>query len=421
LIPNAEASHRVLHVVRRLKQGNQAQNRELALYIQPFTVAFLVAVSVGLLIHATAPYHRRWTADPAGSGVQKQHHGSPSRVGLLPILLGVIAGLFCMAQPGSFDGVRLELLLLASALPAALTGLLEDVTKKIRARWRLLAPAVGTVLAMMWLDAGIPKLGVPILDTLLAYWPIVVLSTILMVVGFTQAMNIVDGLNGLSSGLAILMLCVTAWAAHLAGDAFIARSALLLAAATLGFWVINFPRGLMFLGDGGAYFLGFVLAVLWVMLLVRNPDAISVWFVLAVASHPTIETIFSIVRRRFLRARPRAATAPDRLHLHSLMFRRRTRALLTPTQRRSWPWAMNSLASALLLVTASLPMLLAAVNPAAGSWNLAVLALSILAYLVQFHLLTQFKGPRLPRFGHQKPVDLDRGLDQIASVRVAEE
>lgn len=226
-------------------------------------VACVSSLLAGALIVWTQPLHARWTGDHADSGVQKHHDGSPPRVGLVPVLVGCLAALAVMTLRGQSDLLKPDWLLLACALPAALCGFLEDVTKKIRARWRLLAPTVGTVAAIVWLDATIPALGAPVLDTLLSYWPIAVLATVLMVVGFTQAMNIVDGLNGLSSGLAMLMLLATAWAAYGVHDPFITRAALLLAAAVLGFWLLNFPRGRMFLGDGGAYFLGFMLALLW--------------------------------------------------------------------------------------------------------------------------------------------------------------
>jgi UDP-N-acetylmuramyl pentapeptide phosphotransferase/UDP-N-acetylglucosamine-1-phosphate transferase len=362
------------------------------LSIDLLLIAVLASFAAGCVILLTAPWHRRWTADHAGSGVQKQHHGAPARVGLIPILVGCAAVLCLRAYRGEADALRLDVLLLLCAMPAALMGLLEDVTKKVRARWRLLAPALGTVAAIVWLNAVIPPLGVPVLDTLLSYWPIAVLATLLMVVGFTHAMNIVDGLNGLSSGLAMLMLLATAWAAHGAHDPFITQAALMLAAAILGFWLLNFPRGKMFLGDGGAYFLGFVLALLWVLLLVRNPGQISVWFVLALAVHPTVETIFSIARRRFLRARPRAATAPDRLHLHSLVFRRRARPLQTQAQRAERPWAMNAVASAGLLVYAAVPMAFASISPASHWWNLVVLAVGMGGYFYLFNHMTALKG-----------------------------
>ena len=314
---------------------------------------------------------------------------------MLPILAGCLAGLWALQSKGSSEAFDLLVLLLVCAVPATFFGLLEDLTKAVRARWRLLGPTLGTAIGILWAGAVIPAVGVPGLDVLLAYWPIAVLATVLMVVGFTQAMNIVDGLNGLSSGLAFLMLMATAWAGYVANDSAVSQVAVLLAAAVAGFWVLNFPRGALFLGDGGAYFLGFVLAMLWVLLLVRNPGEVSVWFVMSVAAHPTMETVFSILRRKVFRARPKPATAPDRLHLHTLVLRRRARVLVSASQRKAQPWASNALASVSVVFIAIGPIALACLNPVNHLWNFAVLLSSIALYLLQFWRITRFKGSLL--------------------------
>jgi UDP-N-acetylmuramyl pentapeptide phosphotransferase/UDP-N-acetylglucosamine-1-phosphate transferase len=67
--------------------------------------------------------------------------------------------------------------------------------------------------------------------------------------------------------------------------------------AVLGFFLWNFPAGLIFLGDGGAYFLGFYVAEVSILLLVRNPE-VSPLFPLLVCIYPVFETLFSIYRRR---------------------------------------------------------------------------------------------------------------------------
>lgn len=360
-----------------------------------FLAVFLASLSLAVMVVVTAPLHQRWSADHAGSGVQKHHHGSPPRIGLLPILGACLLGAAFLegAEAGS-QGLHPFTLLLFCALPAALIGLLEDVTKVIRARWRLLAPMLGSSVAMGLLGATLPTLGVPGLNDLLAFWPLAACMTVLMVVGFTQAINIVDGLNGLAGGVTVLMALATAWVALTVGDQTLAQMCLILAAATAGFLLVNFPRGLMFLGDGGAYFLGFSMAVIWILLLVRNPGEVSPWCVMAIAAHPTIETIFSIVRRRFLRTRKRNATAPDRQHLHTLVFRRRTRSLMSMRLRRQVPWAMNALATAVLLGSVSLGVALAATRPESHAWNIAVLLGSFGAFLLQFRRLVRFKGMR---------------------------
>lgn len=354
---------------------------------------FVASLAAALAVVASVPLHARWTADHAGSGVQKHHTGAPPRIGLVPIGLACVLALWLQGtQPALASGDPLTLLLLCAA-PAALIGLLEDVLRNVRARFRLIGPAVGTVMGILALDTAIPSFGVPVLDGLLQYWPVAVGFTLLMVVGFTQAMNIVDGLNGLASGLGLLMLLATAVAAYRVGDTTVLHLALVLAAATAGFIALNFPRGLVFLGDGGAYFLGFCLAQLWILLLVRNPGEVTPWFVMAIAAHPTIETIFSIVRRRFLARNRINATAPDRQHLHTLMYRRCTRLRWTREERQARPWGANASASAMLLAAAAVPMALACLRPDSVLWNLTLLVLSLAAYLVQFRRLVGFHGP----------------------------
>ncbi|MBL8330539.1 MAG: glycosyltransferase family 4 protein [Rubrivivax sp.] len=347
----------------------------------------LVSVACAALLHFSHGWHSHWTSDTS-KGIQKHHHGNPSRVGLIPIGVGSLAAVWLMANSGDSEAAKAADLLatvLICAAPAALIGLAEDITKRIRARWRLLGPMLGVCLGAILLGALLPRAGVPGLDSLLGYWPVALLATMLMIVGFTHAMNIVDGLNGLASGLAVLMLLATAAAAFVLGDTPIMMVCCALAAAVLGFMFLNFPRGLIFLGDGGAYFLGFVLALIWVVMVARHPGEISPWFIMAVAFHPTMETIFSIVRRK-LRRHPRPATAPDRLHLHTLLMRRRTRPALAQAPR----WVPNAGAACIVLACALVPMMMALMAPGRDAWGAAICLLGVLLYLGLFRHMVRF-------------------------------
>src|SRR5690606_21514159 len=102
-------------------------------------------------------------------------------------------------------------------------------------------------------------------------------------------------------------------------DTFVATAGLITAGAVLGFFVWNFPAGLIFLGDGGAYFLGFLVAALSMLLIGRNAE-VSPLFPLLLCAYPLWETIFTMSRRRVVRGV--AAGAPDGIHLHTLIHRR---------------------------------------------------------------------------------------------------
>jgi UDP-N-acetylmuramyl pentapeptide phosphotransferase/UDP-N-acetylglucosamine-1-phosphate transferase len=97
--------------------------------------------------------------------------------------------------------------------------------------------------------------------------------------------------------------------------------------ALAGFLCWNYPRGQIFLGDSGAYFVGFMYAELAIRLVTRNPD-ISAWYVVVLAAYPIVDTLIAMYRRGFVRRRP--LMAPDALHLHSLVFRR----VALPQERR---------------------------------------------------------------------------------------
>ena len=84
----------------------------------------------------------------------------------------------------------------------------------------------------------------------------------------------------------------------------------------------TFLRGKIFLGDSGAYIIGFLLAILSILTVKRNPE-ISPWFPIAVLAYPIFETLFSIYRRKFIQKK--SPLKNDGLHLHTLIYRRITK------------------------------------------------------------------------------------------------
>ena len=345
-----------------------------------------------LLIIFTRRWHGKWTGDFEDSGVQKHHRGSPPRIGIVPLMLAVAVGLYFLstsrlAQAGMAANT-LGLLVLAS-LPVVLLGLADDVTKKITPGLRMLGAGIAGALVIALLDSRLVRVDVFIFDDLIGFAPMSIALTLLMVCGFTNAMNIVDGLNGLAGGLAVLMLAATGVIASRFGDQMIVEMCMVLGIAIVGFLFINFPRGYLFLGDGGAYLIGFLLVQIWILLVNRNPS-ITPWCVAAMAFLPTMETIFSIYRRRLRRVRRGAAMAPDRLHLHSLVYRRRAALIFS----ESWAerWVANAAASVAVACFGAVPIALALVAPTSPMWNALVVCAASLTFLAWFSRLVHFRG-----------------------------
>ena len=194
---------------------------------------------------------------------------------------------------------------------------------------------------------------VPGFDWLLAFAPLGILFTAFAVAGIANSVNIIDGFNGLASGVVILMLLTLAVVAYRVDDAVVLNLAFIGAAIVFGFMLVNFPRGYLFLGDAGAYCLGYYVAMLAVVLTVRNPGYVSPWAMLLVCGYPVIETLFSVYRRA-TRKRGHNPGAPDASHLHSLVYRRIvSRKLLHGAPS----WQRNAYTSPFMWVYASIPML----------------------------------------------------------------
>jgi UDP-N-acetylmuramyl pentapeptide phosphotransferase/UDP-N-acetylglucosamine-1-phosphate transferase len=130
-----------------------------------------------------------------------------------------------------------------------------------------------------------------------------------------------------------------AWAHQ---DALVLYLCLTGIGATLGFLLLNYPFGRIFLGDGGAYLAGFWVAECAVLLLVRNPN-VSTWGPLLVCFYPVWETGFSMYRRSFIRKTH--SGKPDMVHFHHLLLRRFVSRHLEAQQPA---WIRHAWTSALL-------------------------------------------------------------------------
>ena len=307
----------------------------------------IVAFMVGGLIVMSERWHGRYTCDSDTNKPQAMHTRAAPRVGGLAVVAGSLAGLLVLG-PRNMTLTWLWPVLFIAALPVFVAGLLEDITKDVGASKRLLAALISAAIAW-WLVGGVSRVGIVWADWLLSYWPVSLLFTMFAVGGCTHALNIVDGMNGLAGMIATLMAASLALVALQVGDIPISLIATSLACATLGFLVWNFPFGRVFLGDGGAYFLGFMLAELAVQLVVRNPG-VSPFYALAVLFYPVFETMFSIWRRRFKRGTP--VDQPDALHLHQLVFRRLVRVTFSRDRRHAVPALCNAMTSPYLWLLA---------------------------------------------------------------------
>lgn len=276
--------------------------------------ALVSFLACGVII-ATQAWHGRFSHDHQ-DGVQKFHHTPTPRIGGLAVALGLLVAWACDKGVSRFQQAdNLLGLILLAALPAFIAGSWEDVAKHVGVRERLLATMLSAFAAYWMTGYGIGHVDIWGLDRLLTWWPLSLAFTVLAVAGVANAYNIIDGFNGLSASSMLVSIVALIVLAYRVGDADLVYFGAIFAAVILGFLAWNYPFGRIFLGDGGAYTLGFLVAWMAVMVAARHPE-ISPWACLMVCGYPVMETIYTMLRRKL---NGKNTGAPDSDHLHSLL------------------------------------------------------------------------------------------------------
>jgi len=340
--------------------------------------------------HATA---RRYAMTP-----QRFHAGDVPRLGGLAIMVACTFGWLWMVVAERFLSVpnlipftpRFLLALWFVSLLALAGGLAEDITHRLGAKSRLVFTLVAAAAAVWVFSLEVPRLGIPMVD---GWWAshawLGVALALVAVAGLPHAFNLIDGYNGLAGLVAVICCFALAYVSLLVGDRQIAAMALVLAGATAGFLVWNYPHGLIFAGDGGAYLWGVVISVASILLVQRHAQ-VSPWFPLLLLIYPVLETLFSIYRKA---SRGQSPGVADALHFHQLIYRRIVRGVFDDDESRRM-LMRNNRTSPYLWGFAMLTVL-----PAALFWNrtpllIAFIVLAVATYVWAYVSIVRFKVPR---------------------------
>jgi len=309
------------------------------------------------LITRTVRWHGRLSLDST-FGVQKFHTRPTPRVGGVAMLAGLWLVWLTLVVVHRFEHQPTLALLgpmLWAAVPAFAFGILEDLTKRVSVRARLIATFASGLAVIGLTGVYLTRVNIVGVDALFAMMPLAIAFTMFAIGGVANAINIIDGFNGLSSGVVMIALAAMGAIAAGSNDWALVEVCVLLIAVVGGFWVMNFPFGKIFLGDGGAYTLGFWLAWVAILLPMRNPE-VSVWAGLLACGYPVLEVGFTIARRLRRAVSP---GRPDRLHLHSLIKGRLVKNRVFPSS----PVLNNAAVSVLVWPLAMVPALCAVLDP----------------------------------------------------------
>lgn len=353
--------------------------------------AFATLMSI-YLIRSASEHARRYQADKP----QRFHKGDVPRLGGAAVLLGMMVGWWMLAGdsvlglnptiPSTWSNTWPWMVMV---LPAVLSGIYEDLTQRVSVRYRLMLTALSGAVACTFMNLSVSRLGFPMADAFLAQLPwLGIVIAVVAIGGLPHAFNIIDGYNGLAPTVAILIALALVHVALQLGDRQLAAILICMVGGTAGFLVWNYPRGLIFAGDGGAYLWGVTIATGSIMLVQRH-DQVSPWFPMLLLIYPVWETLFSIYRKT---ARGGSPGVADALHFHQLIYRRLVRGVFHDDAARRMLMRNNRTSPWLWSFT------LLTVAPAVVFWNnswilLGFCILFVITYVGAYLMLVRFKVP----------------------------
>ncbi len=353
-------------------------------------LAFLVSLLTTLVLIRYQHLHQKVSSDHDLSGPQKFHTQAVPRIGGIGIFLALVISAWAAHSTLSVERGFLLLQICMCALPAFAIGLIEDLTKKIGVKTRLIVTAVSAYMGIYFLNVLITKIQIPGVDWILSIGAIAIIFTVIAVTGLANAYNIIDGFNGLASMVAIISLLAIGYVAFKANDPVLASICLIMIGAISGFFIWNYPKGLIFLGDGGAYLIGYLIATLSILLVIRN-QSVSPWFALLVNAYPIFETLFTIWRRKVHQGKN--PSLPDGAHFHSLIYRRVIRWAEVYESKETSSHAKNAKTSPYLWLLSTL-----AAFPAIMWWQTTWILQSFtllfcVSYVIAYKAVVKFKTP----------------------------
>lgn len=241
---------------------------------------------------------------------RKVHTNIMPRLGGLAIFIATTIGLFIFTI-AEFD--ELYWMLLGSLVIVA-TGIMDDI-KPLSAKTKLLAQ-IAAAMIVVYGGIRIEFINIPLTDEVLYFGQWSWLISIIWIVGITNALNLIDGLDGLAAGVSSIALGTIFIMSLMMGNIAVATISLILLGSTIGFLFFNFYPAKIFMGDSGSLYLGFFLAALSILGF-KNITVISYVFPILILGVPIFDTFFAIIRRY---RSGKSIIAPDKKHLHHCLI-----------------------------------------------------------------------------------------------------
>ncbi|MEK3857178.1 glycosyltransferase family 4 protein [Cytobacillus sp. FSL H8-0458] len=236
---------------------------------------------------------------------RKVHAKIMPRLGGLAIFIGVIAGYFAAGlYTQKMTGI------IIGAFIIVIIGILDD-KYELSAKYKLIGQIMAAAVVVST-GLTIDYISIPFLEKF-NLGILAIPITVLWIVAITNAVNLIDGLDGLAAGISAIGIATIGIMAGIHGKFLILTLAVIVLASTVGFLFYNFHPAKIFMGDTGALFLGYAIAVLSLLGLYKSVTLFSTIVPVIILGVPVFDTAFAIIRR-VINKKP--ISAPDKSHLH---------------------------------------------------------------------------------------------------------
>ena len=316
-------------------------NLDIMQWFDPFVLIFM---GMALVLNSGVAYlwHKKFYRKlglKTYQAIQRIHLNETPRLGGFIFILSLIS---FVAFSNTNESIQLLKIILICFVPIIFMGLKEDLFHNVEPAIRLLALLFVGWLFRAQFTGPLPILtDVPLIGKLFLLQGGISFFYILSMVAVANGMNLIDGVNGLCGAVALSILSALLFLSYKTADITMLSLIFSMILILIPFMLVNYPYGLIFLGDLGAYSLGLIVSMLTIILFGRHPE-ISPWGALLILIYPATEVVFSLLRRM---VRGVSVYHADTAHLHLKLYlffrpqphyKKIANALVTPALSGLW-------------------------------------------------------------------------------------
>jgi UDP-N-acetylmuramyl pentapeptide phosphotransferase/UDP-N-acetylglucosamine-1-phosphate transferase len=316
-------------------------NPNIMQWFDPFILLFM-GMGLALNIGVAYLWHKKFYRNlglKTYKAIQRIHLNETPRLGGLIFILSLVS---FVAFSNTNESIQLLKIILICLIPIIFMGVKEDLFHNVEPAIRLLALLFVGWLFRAQFTGPFPILtDTPFIGKLLLLQGGISIFYILCMVAVANGMNLIDGVNGLCGAVSLSILSALLFLSYKTADITMLSLIFSVILLIIPFMLMNYPYGLIFLGDLGAYSLGLIVSMLTIILFGRHPE-ISPWEAVLILIYPATEVVFSLLRRML---RGVSIYHADKEHLHlklfiffrsQLHYKKIANALVTPVITGLW-------------------------------------------------------------------------------------